>query len=80
MQGTWVWPLVWEDSTRHATTTEAQVTQLLSLYATATEVWSLCSTRDASAMRRPHTTQWLHNSLQLETAHMQQWRPTAAKN
>ena len=55
----------------------ACVPQLLSPRA-----WNLCSaTREATAMRLPHTTtKSSPRSLQLEKAHVQQQRPNAAKN
>ena len=44
--------------------------------------WSPCSaTREATAMRSPHTTKKSSpHSPQLEKARVQQWRPNAAKN
>ena len=57
----------------------ARTSQLLSLCAATTEA-ACCTTREATAMRSPHTATKSSPCLpQLEKARTQQWRPNAAK-
>ena len=61
MQGTWVWPLVQEDSTSHGATKPVCYNYWSS------RAWSLCSTaRESTATRSPSGTRSSPCSLQLE--------------
>ena len=88
MQGTWVWSLVQEDpSCRGATKPVRHNYWACALEPASHNCWSPCAwspcstTREATAMRSPRTaTKSSPRSLQLEKAHMQQWRPNTAKN
>ena len=90
MEGTRVRSLVWEDPTCHGATKLvhhnywACALEPTSHNYWSPRAWSLCSaTREATAMRSLCTTTKSsllpHCSLQLDKAHMQQWRPNAAK-
>ena len=67
MQGTWVWPLVWEDPTCHGATKPMCCDYLA--HGLEPVLHNERSQLESSSF-----------SLQLEKACLQQWRPRAAKN
>ena len=88
IQGTWVWSLVWKDSTCHGATKPmhhhywAHAVEPASSYCWSQCTWSLCSaTGEATAVRSPHTVRKRKpHLLQLRKACVQQQRLSAAKN
>ena len=88
MQGTRVWSLVQEDPTCCGATKPVHHNYwVCALEHASHNYWSLCAqslcstTREATAMRSPHTARKSSpHSPQLEKARMQQWRPNTAKN
>ena len=87
MQGTWVWALVREDPTcRGAAKPVCHNYWACALEPASHNYWGPCvrspcsTTREATAMRSPHTaTKSSPRSPQLEEARTQQRRPNAAK-